>query len=145
MDDWELAHDLTQETFLQLVRTAGQLERVENRRAWSYRVATNLAMNALRRRQRFAWLPWRQTNSQHLVGEDPAEQVQQESDVARALASLPANYRAPLLLYNHDGFTVREVATALNLSEAAVKVRLHRAREMFRQAYEKEAKDDKGR
>jgi RNA polymerase sigma-70 factor (ECF subfamily) len=138
VNDWELAHDLTQETFLQLLRTADQLPSIENPRAWIYRIATNLAFNTLKRRQRFAWLPWRQLDEQHMLTEDPARQIHQWDEVAQALATLPAKYRAPLLLYSYDGLNVREVATALNLSEGAVKTRLHRAREMFRQAYGKE-------
>jgi RNA polymerase sigma-70 factor (ECF subfamily) len=73
-----------------------------------------------------------------MLTEDPARQIHQWDEVAQALATLPAKYRAPLLLYSYDGLNVREVATALNLSEGAVKTRLHRAREMFRQAYGKE-------
>jgi RNA polymerase sigma-70 factor (ECF subfamily) len=48
---------------------------------------------------------------------------------------LPVRYRAPLLLYSHYGFSVREVAEVLEISEGAVKTRLHRAREAFRRLY----------
>ena len=54
VDDREWAHDLTQETFLRLFRARGRLSQVKNRRAWMYRIATNLALNALKRRRRFA-------------------------------------------------------------------------------------------
>lgn len=137
-NDWELAHDLTQETFLQLLRTADQLPSIENPRAWIYRIATNLAFNTLKRRQRFTWLPWKLLDEQHVPSDDPIKRIHQRDEVAKALATLPIKYRAPLLLYSYDDLTVREVATTLNLSEGAVKTRLHRAREMFRQAYTKE-------
>ena len=56
--DRQLAEDLLQETFLRAFRTRHELSRIENPRAWLYRIATNLALNALKRRRRFAWLPW---------------------------------------------------------------------------------------
>ena len=52
-----------------------------------------------------------------------------------ALAALSPKYRVPLALYLDEGCSVAEIATILRLSLSAVKVRLHRAREKFRQAY----------
>jgi RNA polymerase sigma-70 factor (ECF subfamily) len=134
--DSEWAHDLTQETFLRLFRARHRLPQVENRRAWVYRIATNVAFNALKRRRRFAWLPWRSTDALHMAAPDPAEQADRRVAVERALAELPPHYRAPLLLHSHYGFSVRELAEALDISQGAVKIRLYRAREMFRQVYE---------
>jgi RNA polymerase sigma-70 factor (ECF subfamily) len=138
VSDREWAHDLTQETFLRLFRTRHRLPQVENRRAWVYRIATNLAFNALKRRQRFTWLPWRNADAAHLTGPDPSEQADRRVVVEQALAELPPQYRAPLLLHSHYGFSVCETAKALGISEGAVKTRLYRAREMFRQVYERE-------
>ncbi len=135
--DREWANDLTEDTFLRLFEARHRLPQIENRRAWIYRIATNLAFRALKRRNRFAWLPWRQDDSLHTNMPDPSDQVQFQSEVEGALASLSPTERAPLLLYYYYGFSVREVADALDLSEGAVKVRLHRARESFRKGYEK--------
>jgi RNA polymerase sigma-70 factor (ECF subfamily) len=136
----EWAHDLTQDTFLRLFETKQRLPEVENQRAWVYRIASNLAFNALKRRRRFQWLPWQAGDAwqrtAQLAPSDPAEKVAEGSQVARALTSLSPDYRAPLLLYSQYDFSVREVAVALKISESAVKTRLFRAREMFRQAYE---------
>ena len=136
LDDRDWAHDLSQETFLRLFRARHRLPQVENPRAYVYRIATNVARNALKRQRRFAWLPWRNTEAVHLTASDITEQVDQRVDVEQALVLLPPHYRAPLLLYSHYGFSVREVAEALSISEGAVKTRLHRAREMFRQGYQ---------
>jgi RNA polymerase sigma-70 factor (ECF subfamily) len=140
VDDREWAHDLTQETFLRVFRARQRLPQVENRRAWVYRVATNVAINALRRRRRFTWLPWRQIdnstkNGAALAGPNPAERSDQRVAIEQTLMELPPRYRAPLLLYSHYGFSVREVAETLDISPGAVKTRLYRAREMFRQGY----------
>ncbi len=136
--DRQWAEDLTQEAFLRVFDARHRLPEVVNQRAWLYRIATNTSFNALRRRRRFAWLPWNPFSAPALNESDAIEQIGRRSAVEAALAALPPKYRAPLLLYAHDGFTVSEVAEALAINEGAVKTRLYRAREMFRQAYERE-------
>ncbi len=133
--DHESARDLAQETFLRVFRARGQLGQIENPRAWLYRIATNLALTNLKRRQRWMWLPWSSTDESRARAETH-DQAYTTSAVEEALTKLPAHYRAPLLLYEHYGLNVAELAQALNLSESAVKLRLFRAREMFRNAYE---------
>ena len=135
VDNRELAHDLTQETFLRLLQQGDRLQQVDNQRAWTYRVASNLAFNALKRQRRFAWLPWRQGDGYTLSQAGPAQTVAEQEAVQQALAALSPTYRAPLLLYSHYQLSVREIAAVLDISESNVKVRLHRARQQFREAY----------
>lgn len=138
--EWELANDLNQELYLRLFRTRIQLRTVENRRAWIYQIATRLALNAIKRRKRFAWLPWNWGDEQiSVVWNDGMENRYAESEaVQQTLSTLPADYRAPLVLFSGHGLSVREIADALEISEGAVKTRLHRARMMFVKAYGKE-------
>jgi RNA polymerase sigma-70 factor (ECF subfamily) len=136
LNDREWAHDLTQDVFLQLFRNKHTLQTLQNERAWLYRIATNLAFNALKRQRRFTWLPWHQEDSHHVQKAGLADQVGERAAVESALAQLPPSYRAPLLLYGRYGFSVREVAMALDISDGAVKNRLYRARELFRRLYD---------
>ncbi|HOG47860.1 MAG TPA: RNA polymerase sigma factor, partial [Anaerolineae bacterium] len=110
------AEDLAQETFLRVLRARRQLPGVQNCRAWLYRVATNVALNALKRHGRFAWLPWRASDRPGGGAADPAERIGTRSAVEAALAALQPGYRAPLLLYNLYGLSVAEVAQALGLA-----------------------------
>ena len=138
VDDWPLAHDLTQETYLALHQTRDRLPQVVNRRAWVYRIATHLALNERKRRKRFAWLPWSHAEENASGTWTSLESTIDARDaVEQALAALTLDYRAPLLLYSGYDFTVREIAEALAISEPAVKTRLHRAREMFRKVYDR--------
>jgi RNA polymerase sigma-70 factor (ECF subfamily) len=124
---------------LQLFHTRQRLRGVENPRAWIYRIATHVTLNKLKRQRRFAWLPWHTLeNTPHFRWQAPDEEVSQRAAVENALAALPPHYRAPLLLYSEVGLSVREVAQALNIQENTVKVQLHRARVLFRQAYAQE-------
>jgi len=136
----EWAEELTQEAFLRVYDARTRLPEVGNHRAWIYRIATNTAFNALKRWRRFHWLPWQEADTSPLGRSDLAEQVEGQALVERSLQVLSPTYRAPLLLYSHYGFSVGEVAEALGIGEGAVKMRLLRAREMFREAYERESR-----
>jgi RNA polymerase sigma-70 factor (ECF subfamily) len=137
--DRSLAEELTQDVFLKAFDKRGQLSEVGNQRAWLYRVATNLAINAIKRRRRFTWLPWHLVDSLPVHQADPGQRAGERSAVEKALAALPLPYRTPLLLRDNYGFTISEIAGALNLRENTVSARLHRARRMFSEAYERES------
>lgn len=136
VDDWPLAHDLTQETFLQLYQTRIRLHGVTNRRAWLYRIASHVALNTRKRRRRFAWLPWTPALDRVQFSWTSMEaELASRNAVETALTAMPEQYRAPLLLYSVYGFSTQEIADMLAISVDAVKQRLHRAREHFRRAY----------
>lgn len=130
------AQDLVQEAFVNVLKARRSLADVCNPRAWLYRIATNCALNALKRRRRFAWLPWQAVDREARGQSDMAENALRANMVQAALAALSPDLRAPLLLYAHYGLSVAEVAQALHMSEGAVKMRLLRARNQFRQVYE---------
>ncbi|NOZ70531.1 MAG: RNA polymerase sigma factor [Chloroflexi bacterium] len=138
-NDRELAEELTQQTFLKVFEARGKLPTITNHRAWVYRIATNAANNALKRRRRFQWLSWDKADELSPSQNETMAQVEEQVAVAQALAALSPKQRAPLLLYDHLGFSVKETAEALQISESAVKNRLVRARTAFRKAYQQEA------
>lgn len=135
--DRSLAEELTQETFLRVFEARERLSQVANLRAWVFRIATNTTFTALRRRKRYAWLPWETVEKVPARDQDIAERVGLEDAVETALASLSPQYRAPLLLFSHYGFSVAETAAILGISEGAVKTRVYRGKEMFQQAYQR--------
>ncbi len=55
------------------------------------------------------------------------------AELSQALESLPAHYRDIILLRDFEEFSIKEIATALDESPAAVKSRLHRARSLVRE------------
>lgn len=130
--DLPRAQELAQETFLRAYRALARGERWENPRAWLYRVASRLAANDHRRGKLPQWL--------RLRDDDPApgpgvrEAAAQRLAFQAALVTLPPRYRVPLVLAM-EGYRVSEIAQILGLGTSAVKMRLSRGREMFRQAY----------
>jgi RNA polymerase sigma-70 factor (ECF subfamily) len=111
-------------------------ERWDNPRAWLYRVASRLATDDYRRRKLLQWLPLLGTEPDSAPGVEAT--ATERVAVQSALNALPPKYRVPLVLYVYKGCTVAEIAETLGLKPSAVKMRLSRAREKFRQAYGQE-------
>lgn len=145
--DREWAADLVQETFLHAYAAAGELDAIASPRAWLYRIATNVALSALRRRKRFTLLPltviepeaganssdrWVRPELPDLPGHDFSASVVERDAVWKTLAELPPRWRSVLLLQTTGGFEVREIAAQLGLSEANVRKIIFRAKERFR-------------
>jgi len=130
--DVEQAQDLTRDTFLKAYKA---LPRTPDPAlpAWLYRIATNTALAALRRR-RLRWLPFAPSDEERWP--DPAPDLPtrcaEQEAVEAALARLSPRERACLLLRTRAGLTIAEIADALGLSPGAVNVALCRAKERFR-------------
>ena len=129
------AEELTQETFFRAYRALIKGERWDNPRAWLYRVASRLATDDYRRRKLLQWLPLRAADGSRDGSRGVEAATAERLAVQAALNQLPPKYRVPLVLHVYEGRTVAEVAETLGLSISAVKMRLSRAREMFRRAF----------
>jgi len=108
-----------------------------NHRAWLYRIATNTAYDHLRRRKLVQWLPLLDRDVPDLAHNNPETALGEHESVA--LDQLAPKYRAPLILYSVQGYSIKEIGAMLNISEGAVKTRLYRAREAFRKVYGEES------
>jgi RNA polymerase sigma-70 factor (ECF subfamily) len=138
--DLARAQELTQETFIRAYRALASGERWDNPHAWLYRVASRLATDEHRRRRLVQWLPLL-GNKRDPRAADLETAAAERLDVQAALAALPLQYRTPLLLYVYEGCSVAEVAELLDISVSATKMRLSRAREMFRLVYAAEEEE----
>ncbi len=119
------AEDVTQETFLRLLREAPEFRDEGHRRAWLLRVAVNRARDLHRS-------PWRKRSAPLSEAEAlPAPEVP-EAEVLEAVLALPEKYRAVVHLYYYEGYSGAEIARLLGKSVSAVNTRLSRARAMLR-------------
>lgn len=147
------ARDVTQEAFIsayqnlhKLGPAAGQEPRDNaHLAAWLYRIASNKCIDALRKRKRRAGVDWdtfaRTARAQPEDGGQPEAQAlkrERAETVQRVLDEMTPRYRLVLLLHEHQGLSVREIAATVDRSESAVKSMLFRAREQFRALYELE-------
>jgi RNA polymerase sigma-70 factor (ECF subfamily) len=146
MGNAEDARDLLQETYLSAYRHLASFKGDSAFGTWAYRIATNLALMRLRRKNPETVnldeirLPTHQEIQSRSISDwaiDPKEAVLRKevrSQLDRAIRSLPPLYRAVVTLRDVEGLSTAETAAALDISEGAVKTRLHRARLFLREA-----------
>ncbi len=133
--DWELAADLTQDTFLKAYQALPRTEESLQLTPWLYRIATNTALDALRRRKRITWVPFLEEFEPVAPGSDPAHTVPNDDLIRRALQAVPTDQRIPLILHLHQGLAYKEIAELLGIAPNLVAVRVFRARERFIKVY----------
>ncbi|MCX6396524.1 MAG: RNA polymerase sigma factor SigE [Propionibacteriales bacterium] len=132
------AEDLTQEVFVRVFRslhtyTPGTFE------GWLHRITTNLFLDQARRKSRirFDALPEDADNRlpSSVATPDVAYLNQMfDADVEAALAALPPDFRAAVVLCDVEGLTYEEIADVLGLKMGTVRSRIHRGRSMLRKA-----------
>lgn len=133
LDDYELARDITAETF-RIAWTRWDEPRRSDR-AWLFGVARNLIGNEYSRR--------RINHSVPLPSDDSSDSWNQQTsagydaiDVQTALTTLTPAHQEVLRLTYWDGLTAAEAAETLNTTTAAIWVRLTRARRAFAHAWQ---------
>lgn len=123
LGDPSLADDLMQESFLRLLRCGFQTDDEDHRRAYLFRIATNLVRDHFRRRRPEYEMP------PDIHGE-PGDQGASDtrSDVAQAMKDLSPRDRQMLWLAYVEGSSHQEIAGALGLKTSSLKSMLSRAR-----------------
>jgi RNA polymerase sigma factor (sigma-70 family) len=134
------AEDLTQEVFVRVFRslatyTPGTFE------GWLHRITTNLFLDITRRRQRIRFEGLGEETAARLRGAEstPSQAFDDrhlDHDIAVALADLPPEYRAAVVLCDIEGLTYEEIADALGVKLGTVRSRIHRGRAQLRAALE---------
>jgi RNA polymerase sigma-70 factor (ECF subfamily) len=144
----EDAQDVFQETFLAAFKGLRNFKGRSRLATWFYKIASNACLKK-RRKGKFeprdlqsldAFLPGsgKQGAPPQIADwtRSPVRQLEEKElrdALERAVADLPAEYRAVLVLRDMEGFSAQDTARALEISVAAVKSRLHRARLFIRQ------------
>jgi RNA polymerase sigma-70 factor (TIGR02960 family) len=139
------AEDAVQEAFLRAWRSRDTLDGGSQRRAWLYRIATNVCLDVLRRKARrptvlrsFAEVPWMQPYPDRLLDEVAPTDEQPDAVVVEretielaflaALQVLPPRQRAALIARDVLGWPAVETASLLETSVPAANSALQRAR-----------------
>lgn len=129
------ADDAAQEAMIKIVRAIGTFDGRSQFSTWCYRIATNVSLDELRRRGRRPQL--------HTVrpgaDEEPPEPVDDRAErdvvspvnrlvVEQAIASLPIEFRTPLVMRDVGDLDYSEIAAALGIPIGTVKSRIARGR-----------------
>lgn len=129
------AEDVAQEAYLRVFRSLRGFRQEARFETWLYRIVTNAAFSHLRRKGRFGdVLAEGQESAVEEPEVRPVEAAIDRDEVKRALQGLTLGARTVVVLKDVYGLSCQEIADEMGLSEAAVKVRLHRARKRLKDA-----------
>ncbi len=133
-----LADDLVQDTIERALKFEGQYERGTNLRAWAFSILFSVFVTRYRQKRReknalrvLAFDPnaWTQP-----VGDKPDARVTLTKSTTASLDSLPAGFRAAIVMVDLEDHTYRDAAELLGVPVGTVMSRLHRGRKMLKEA-----------
>ena len=148
--DRGLAEDAVQEAFISALRGLSRFEGRSSIKTWLHRITVNASLTKLRQLKRLG----EQSIDEHMpefdrqdcrieapwpylaTVQEVLESAELRARVNAGIDELPDSYRIVLQLRDIEGYATGEVATLLEISEANVKVRLHRARAALKKLLE---------
>ena len=121
------AMDATQEALLAIMRGLPRFDGRARFTTWAHRVATNACLDELRRRRR---RPEPTEDTYEVADAAPSfdDEHAVRDEIDQALARIPEQYRAPLVLRDLSGLDYAEIAEALDLAPGTVRSRIARGR-----------------
>ena len=141
VQDFHIAEDITQETFLRAYRRLSSLKEPHSFASWLYVIATNQCKTWLSKKR--LWdhsledtvnTEWEKaTYSNYVIKEKERVSVEAQRDVVKKLlAKLPESDRTVITLYYLGGMTYEEISKFLGVSVNTIKSRLYRARQFLK-------------
>ncbi len=146
VSDENEAESILQETFLQAFKRLDTFRRESKITTWIYAIGINLARASLRKSRRYDTMAEEDLDrlqpsfsngtysDQHSEWNPQkiAEIAERKELIHAAIEKLPPDYRMVVLLRDIEELSTTEVAQILSISDGAVRVRLHRARQALR-------------
>jgi RNA polymerase sigma-70 factor (ECF subfamily) len=137
------ADDVTQEAFVKAFVGLGDFRGDASFYTWLYRIAVNLSLNAVRKRQVMNYLSDSTILNRILpLGDDPGRQVEfrdLQSRLEKAVAQLPEKQRAVFVLRHYEEMSYEEIAQVLKTSVGGLKANYFHALKKVQQYLKDEA------
>jgi RNA polymerase sigma factor (sigma-70 family) len=132
------AEDLTQDVFVRVFRSLHRFQ-PGTFEGWLHRITTNLFLDGARRRQKIRFDGLADGSAERLPSAwpTPSEALADadlDHDVAAALAALPPEFRAAVVLCDIEGLSYEEISEVLDVKIGTVRSRIHRGRAQLRAA-----------
>ena len=131
--EYEVALDLAQDTFVRAYEGILKTNTGLFLKPWLYKIATNLARQHHRRKRVLSFVPFTRVGEPETSS--ATDKTEERIATGEALQKVPAEQRNCLVLHFIEGIKYREIGKILGISEDAVRKRVVRGCEKFRQAY----------
>ena len=119
--DSQAAWDVTQQSWLGIIKGLRKLHDPANFKPWAYRITTNKAFNWIKKKRK-------EQNLSIDDIRDNEQNVKKETGIRELLSKLDIKKQAVLNLYYFEQLTISEISTALKIPKGTVKSRLANAR-----------------
>jgi RNA polymerase sigma factor (sigma-70 family) len=148
VNDAEVAKDLYHDTFVQVWKTLQEGKLIQNFEAWLYVVARNLAIDYIRHMKKIQFSSYSKEDASEgfaalnfFAEAGHEEHVCEMECLKQVLSQMSQQYRICFLLQYFWGYSQREIASTLKISEKSVSANVSRGREQFRTIYKKITSD----
>lgn len=123
------AEDITQETFIKVMKKLGTLQHPEKIKTWIFSIVKYTAIDRKRKQKFLQFLPdWIvEKESEELSPENQAIQKKEWEELQEALTKLNPTYRSVVILRGLKELSIKETAEIMGCSERKVRVDYHRA------------------
>ena len=128
--DEQAAWDVTQQSWLGIIKGLRKLHDPASFKAWAYKITTNKSID---------WIRKNKTVKQISIDEiqDPQQKEKKDTGLKELLQKLDVRKRAVICLYYFEQLSVPEVSLALKIPKGTVKSRLSKARNELKELYQK--------
>ncbi|MBA1334991.1 MAG: RNA polymerase ECF-type sigma factor [Firmicutes bacterium] len=142
LNDESLAEDAVHQAFVKILENFDKVGEISCHKTKSYvvTIVRNAAINMYNRRKRHSTVPIEE--AAFYIAEEKLERTDDLDYLAEAVLKLPAIYKDALKLKYVQGFSNAETAKMLDISEAAVRKRLERAKRMLEEILGREESTD---
>jgi RNA polymerase sigma-70 factor (ECF subfamily) len=134
------AYDIAQEAFIRVFKSISRFKLEYKFYTWLYQIVHRLAIDALRKRpQGGRRVSMEEVGDVRARGRGPhgdLEALEVKDRGHAVLGELPPKYRTVIVLREIEGLSSKEIAKIVGSTHATVRWRLHRARSLFRDAWE---------
>jgi RNA polymerase sigma-70 factor (ECF subfamily) len=134
--NYEAAQDISQDAFVRVFRNLQRFDTKKNFYTWLYQIVVNLCIDHLRKESHKRAADLDEVggvqDEEHKQPLQATERTEVRGRVQKTLNRLPPKYKAVLTLRDIQGFSCEEISQIVGCTNATVRWRLHRARNLFR-------------